>query len=318
MLVCGTHRGLYRLETPGRDPERVAACGRVYEVVRSADSRSGNARIAATEDGLFRSTDGTDWDPLGGPTDPVSALAGPETVLVGARPVDVLRARPDPDGDGWRFDAVGDLAAHPHGERWRDRAPEGRPSVRTLALHPDDGILAGLEPGGVYAFDGDFWRRYGRGVHDDVHDLRALPDGSVVAATGNGLYRTDDGDRWHRLDTDFRDFWANYFRESIAHDGRLYAGANRWGPDAPSGVTLSGATDADALDADGLDADAVPTDDPAFVASWAVTDGVVVGGTIRVGDGGFESEAPAPLLRREGGEWAVGATLPAGVTSLAT
>lgn len=285
---------------------QAAACGRVHEVVRSGD-----ARIAASDDGLLRSTDGTEWGHLGVPADPVSVLAGPETLVVGTRPVGVLRARPDSEADGWRFDPVGDLDAHPHGERWRDRAPAERPSVRALAMHPDDGILAGVKPGGVYAFDGDFWRRYGRGVHDDVHDLRVLPSGAVLAATGNGLYRTDEGDVWYRLDTDSRDFWANYFREAVVRDGRLHVGANRWGPAAPSGVILSGQPDGEAFDAD-----PVPTDHPAFVVSWAVADGTLVGGTIRVGDEP-EPDEPSPLVRHEDGEWTVGATLPAGITSIA-
>ncbi|ELZ43778.1 BNR repeat-containing glycosyl hydrolase [Halorubrum californiense DSM 19288] len=308
MLVCGTHRGLYRLDGPNDDPARAAACGRVYEV-----ARSGDARIAATAEGLFRSPDGEDWRRLDGPDDPVSVLAGPETLLVGTGNTGVLRARPA--ADGWRFDPVGDLDAHPHGDRWRDRAPGGAPSVRTLAVHPDDGVLAGIEPGGVYAFDGDFWRRYGEGVHDDVHDLRVLDGGAVVAATGNGLYRTDDGDRWVRLDTDFRDFWASYFREAIVHDARLYAGADRRGPEAPGGVTLSGAADDPAFDAV---ADPVPAADPAFAVSWAVVDGTLVGGTMRVDEDGFAPEASAPLVRRDGDEWTLGAELPAGVTSLAT
>jgi len=309
MLVCGTHEGLYRLANPSADPARVAACGRVYEVVRGGD-----VRVAATESGLLRSTDGTDWNGVDLDADPISVLAGPETVLVGTRPVGVRRANRDPETGDWRFDPVGDLDAHPHGERWRDRAPDGEPSVRTLAVHPDDGVLAGLEPGGVYAFDGDFWRRYGAGVHDDVHDLRVLDGGEVVAATGNGLYRTDDGDRWYRLDTDFRDFWANYFRETAVHDERLYAGANRWGPEAPAGVTLSAAADDPAFDA----ADPVPAADPGFAISWTVVDGTLVGGTMRVDGDGFVPESPAPLVRKEGDDWTLGATLPAGVTSLAT
>ena len=308
MLVCGTHRGLYRLDGPNDDPTRTAECGRVYEV-----ARSGDARLAATDEGLLRSPDGEDWRRLDGPDDPVSVLAGPETVLLGTGGADILRAQAA--ADGWRFDPVGDLDAHPHGDRWRDRAPDGAPSVRTLAVHPDDGVLAGLEPGGVYVFAGDFWRRYGEGVHDDVHDLRVLGDGSVVAATGNGLYRTDGGDRWYRLDTDFRDFWANYFRESVVHDGRLYASANRWGPEAPAGVTLSAAAGDPAFDAV---ADPLPAADPAFAISWAVVDGALVGGTMRVDEDGFAPEASAPLIRREGDEWILGAELPAGVTSLST
>jgi len=308
MLVCGTHRGLYRLDEPCADPTEVAACGRVFEVVRSGD-----ARIAATEAGIHRSTDGTDWRALDGPEDPVSVLAGPDAVLVGTGTTDVLRARPT--DDGWRFDSVGDLDAHPHGERWRDRAPFGAPRVRTLAVHPDDGVLAGLEPGGVYAFDGDFWRRYGTGVHDDVHDLRVLDDGAVVAATGNGLYRTPDSGRWHRLDTDFRDFWANYFREAVVHGDRLYAGANRRGPESPSGVTLAAPADDDAF---GADVRQVPTDGPAFVTAWAADGGGLVGGTMRVEDDGFRPETPTQLVRRDADGWTAGATLPAGVTSLAT
>lgn len=310
MVVCGTHEGLYRLDDPFAEPRRVAACGRVREVVRSAD-----ARVAATDAGLLRSTDGSDWVDVGPSTDPISVLAAPETLLVGTRPVDVVRA--SPDGDEWAFESVGDLGAHPHGERWRDRAPGSGPSVRALAMHPDDGILAGLEPGGVYAFDGDFWRRYGRGVHDDVHDLRVLPDGSVVAATGNGLYRTGDGETWYRVDTDFRDFWANYFRETAVHEDRFYTSANRWGPEAPSGVILSAAVEESRLGESPLDDAPVPTDDPAFVTSWTTTEEGLVGGTIRVDDG-FEGAAPSPLVVREADGWTVGSTLPAGITSLST
>lgn len=312
MVVCGTHEGLYRLDGPFAEPTIVATCGRVRAVVHSGD-----ARIAATDDGLLRSTDGRNWVDVGLSTQPTSVLAAPETFVVGTRPVDVRRASSDPSGDGWQFESVGDLSAHPHNERWRDRAPGSGPSVRTLTMHPDDGILAGLEPGGVYAFDGDFWRRYGRGVHDDVHDLRVLPGGGVVAATGNGLYRTDDGGTWYRVDTDFRDFWANYFRETIYHENRLYTSANRWGPERPSGVIFSAVTEGGGLDGRPLENAPVPTDHPAFVISWTTTDGTVVGGTMRVGDG-FEQTAPSPLVVRDGDGWTVGATLPAGITSLST
>lgn len=308
MIVCGTHEGLYRLDDAFAEPRRVAACGRVREVVRSAD-----ARVAATDDGLIRSAGGSDWVDLGLSSNPISVLAAPDALLVGTRPVGVVRA--SPDGDGWRFEAVGDLDAHPHGERWRDRAPGEGPSVRTLTMHPDDGILAGIEPGGVYAFEGDFWRRYGRGVHDDVHDLCVLPDGSVAAATGNGFYRTTDGESWYRVDTDFRDFWANYFRETVVHEGRLYTSANCGGPERPSGVILSAAVDEGGLDETPLDDAPVPTDDPAFVISWIATDEGVVGGTMRVGDG-FEQSAPSPLVARGADGWTVGSTLPAGVTAL--
>lgn len=309
MLLCGTHDGLFAL-TDGT-PDRVLDCGRVWDL--DAD---GSLRYVATESGLYRSTDGQEWDRESLDGVPTSVLSIDGGLVVGTRPVGVYRRNPAAEETGPEWQPVGDLAAHPHGTRWRDRSQGDEATVRTLAIHPEDGILAGLEPGGVYAFEGDFWRQYGDGVHDDVHDLRVLPEGDVVAATGNGLYRTSDGESWVRIDVDFRDFWANYFRETALFDDRLYTSANSTGPEAPSGVLLDGPVDGDdTSDTFGFERRDVPTDGDAFVTAWAVDDGTLYAGTMRV-DEWFEQESESSLLAYDGSDWRVATSLPAGATAL--
>lgn len=307
MLHCGTHDGLYAVED--ETVERLLDCGRVWSIA----AEDGFVVVAA-EDGLFWREDDADWETAAIDGDPTAVIAAEGDLLVGTDPVGVYRGSVRQADGGWT--PVGDLEAHPHSQRWNDRAQGDQSSVRTLALHPDAGILAGLEPGGVYAFDGDFWRQYGDGVHDDVHDLLVLADGDVVAATGNGLYRTEDGDRWIRLDVDFRDFWADYFREAVAVGGRLHTSANHWGPEAPGGTLFEGPVGGDnQTDTFGFNAQPVPTDDPAFVTSWAVDGNDLYAGTMSVGDG-FEQQTAAPLLVLREDAWQAIATLPAGITAM--
>lgn len=308
MLYCGTHDGLYTVENGTVDLE--LDCGRVWSI-----AVDGTFVIAATKDGLYWSEGGASWTNSQIDGEPTAVVSVEGELLVGTTPVGVYRGSVRQEGN--RFTPVGDLAAHPHSQRWNDRAQTDHSSVRTLTLHPADGILAGLEPGGVYAFDGEFWRQYGDGVHDDVHDLLVLDDGDVVAATGNGLYRTSNGEQWIRLDVDFRDFWANYFREAVAHEGRLITSGNHVGPEAPGGSVLDGPVDGDErTDTFGLDARPVPTAEPAFVISWAVDDGVLYGGTMVVGET-FKQDEPAQLLAKSADGWESVAELPAGITALA-
>lgn len=310
MLLCGTHDGLYDLADGS--PEQVLDCGRVWDL-----DRDGDRYYAGTADGLYVSNDGRSWEhePLDGV--PTAVLSEDGGVLVGTEPVGVYRQTPGSGDSGIAWQPVGDLSAHPHGTRWRDRASGGSSTVRTLALHPEDGVLAGLEPGGVYAFDGDFWRQYGDGVHDDVHDLLVLDDGDVIAATGNGLYRCSDGAAWIRLDVDFRDFWANYFRETASFEGRVYASANTEGHEAPGGVLLDGPVDGDdTMDTFGFDSTPVPTADPAFITSWAIDGGTLYAGTMRVDDESFLQTTPATVLALEADGWTAVAELPAGITAL--
>lgn len=301
MLVCGTHDGVHRVPAlPVADTEQTLDAGRVWEL-----SAGPGGVHAATTGGLYRSPDGADWEAIDLDRTPTSLLPAEEPV-VGTRPLGVLRRT----GDAWR--PVGDIDVHPDAERWRDRAGDAGPAVRTLAAHPEHGILAGIEPGGVLAFDGDFWRRFGRGVHDDVHDLAVTEDGAVVAATGDGLYRTDDGETWYRLDTDFRDFWTSYVREVLVADGERVVGSWDEGPGGPLGVIFHGPAGEDRLERTELD-----LHEPAFPIAWAVHDGRFVAGTMRVGEEGFLQDEPAELLVRRDGEWETAGELPAGITSLA-
>ncbi len=46
-------------------------------------------------------------------------------------------------------------------------------------------------------------------------------------------------ERWDRFDTDFREFWYNYHRESIVVDGQVYTSVNGWGPAGHVGVIVT-------------------------------------------------------------------------------
>jgi len=185
-----------------------------------------------------------------------------------------------------------------------------------MAAHQDapERLAVGIEPGGVYLSvdGGETWSARSAGVHDDVHHLLALGADEYVAACGNGLYRTDDAGRtWLRQDTDFRDFWFNYFRESHSHEGTLYASANGWGPVAPGGALF------EVTDDGTVERYPYPGENESFVISWAVQDGTVYAGTMDVRDG-FGQYEPARILRREERGWFESGTVPAGARTLAT
>lgn len=282
MLLAGTLDGCYRIgdvATPAAERTLGAAVHRLRSTPEGA--------VAATEDGLYRTTDGRDWERH---CDAAlrSALVA-DAWYAGTEDGRVLRAE-----DGTTWTDHGSVATRTHRRTLED------PSVRTLAATGDT-LWAGLEVGGVYVSPdgGRTWQSRVPGVHDDVHHLTPVADRGVVAACGNGCYLTTDrGESWRRLDTGFEDFWYNYHRESLVHDGRLHLAANAWGPEAPGGRLFECSLPADGP-LDGRDARVVPfpNDDEAFPLSWAVHDGTVYAGTMRVVDG-FEQTAPAPLLRR--------------------
>jgi hypothetical protein len=130
---------------------------------------------------------------------------------------------------------------------------------------------------------------------DDIHHL-AMPSGDTfVASTGSGLFSsTDAGRHWDRLDTGHR---QRYFRESLVHDGQLYAGA------APASSTSWEQDDDHALFEAGLGDDRlervespVPDEHP---IGWGVVSGDPVVGTHR-----------GTLLRREEAGWTTAGSVP--------
>lgn len=309
VLLVGTFDGLFALNEDGTGPERQldATVHRLHAVEDGC--------IAATETGLYRTTDGRTWDHVAEfPGAVVATAVSPDSDrwYVGTDHAAVHLSTDD--GASWReLDALQSL---PDRERWRDRAPGDDASVRTMAVHQDapERLAVGIEPGGVYLSvdGGETWSARSAGVHDDVHHLLALGADEYVAACGNGLYRTDDAGRtWLRQDTDFRDFWFNYFRESRSHEGTLYASANGWGPVAPGGALFEVADDGT------VERYPYPGENESFVISWAVQDGTVYAGTMDVRDG-FGQYEPARILRREERGWFESGTVPAGARTLAT
>ncbi|MFB6096193.1 MAG: WD40/YVTN/BNR-like repeat-containing protein [Haloferacaceae archaeon] len=321
-LLIGTPAGLYRVDAPATDG-RGDAGDALVDAEPVVDAAVERVRVfdgvayAATSSGLHRSTDGVEWERLevyG--RDVTDALATPDgRLFVGTAPVGIYHTE---DRRHWyRCDAATDL---PDRERWRDRSHRGDAQVRTLAAHPDapDRILAGIESGGVIATEdgGETWETRSTGVHDDVHHLLAVDADTVLAATGSGLYRTTDaGATWLRLDTDHRDFWHAYHRESVVHDGTLYAAALALGREEMTrrGALFEGEVAADARTWRRVDH---PGQDEAFVVSFGVHDGDLLAGTMRVRNG-FERNQPARVLRRGDDGWETLGRVPAAALSLA-
>ncbi len=297
-LLAGTLDGCYRIDTAalgagGPAPERTLDAA-VHRLRSTPDGA-----VAAAEDGLFRTADGREWERLLA-ADLRSVHVGGEWAA-GTADGRLLRSA---DGSEWTEHRVTVEGAPDPGEH--PRTDDDAPSVRTIT-GAGGSLWVGFEVGGVYRSrdGGDTWLPRVAGVHDDVHHLTPVViDGKtgLVAACGNGCYVLPTSERtWWRLDTGFEDFWYNYHRESLVHDGRLHLGANAWGPEAPGGRLFEVPIDPGrgALPFDGRDARVVPfpDDDEAFPLSWAVHDGTVYAGTMRARDG-FEQTAPAPLLRR--------------------
>lgn len=308
-LLIGTPSGLYC--GPPDDPERT-----LEAAVNQVETVDGVA-LAATDDGLYRSTDGHEWeqfDVYGRSVMAVTREPGGDRTYVGTMPAAIYYTD---DWERWRrCDAVGSL---PSRDRWRERARRRDAQIRAFATHPDapDRVLAGVESGGVIVSEdrGGNWEERTLGVHDDVHHLLALDADSYVVGTGNGLYRTSDtGESWVRLDTDHRDFWYNYHRESIVHEGTFHTAALAMGREdlRQRGFLYRGAVDGDGRSFERVDH---PGNDEAFVVSF-VEDGELLAGTMRVRNG-FESRQPARILRRTDDGWRSIGTVPAAASSMA-
>ncbi|MFB6135913.1 MAG: WD40/YVTN/BNR-like repeat-containing protein [Halobacteriaceae archaeon] len=305
-VLVGTRDGVYHASTvPVEDPDRVLDCGdsprvRTFPAVEGA--------FAATETGLYRSTDGgRTWTDLGVPREEVySVVAGPDgdRLYAGTHPAH-LYASTD-GGESWReLEGLQDLPSRGewHTPRHRDEA-----HVRSLVAHPaaPDRVVAGVEVGGVHVSEdrGETWTERREGVQDDVHHVLVRGPEEYVASCGDGLYRTRDAGRsWTRLDgaLDHR-----YFREAFALDGRLYVAAARGPPGTWSGEDGADAALVESTDGgETLETVPYPGGPDEAVLAWTAVDGRALAGT----SGGR-------VVRREGGEWTDAGRVPAGVRSL--
>lgn len=276
-LLIGSSTGIYEHRAE-RSPLPVldAPCRRLETAAR------GDRLYAATEDGLFVSDDGRTWTLAGldGRTI-ASFIESPDgsVQLAGAQPARVYRSTDD--GDTWRrldsFDRLPGL------EDWIQLG-DGPAQVRSMSSHPrvPARISVGIEAEGVYVTPdyGETWVCRSEGLHRDHHHLEQFSQRSIVASCGRGLYRTDDmGRTWRHLDTHHRQFWYTYYRESIIHDGVLYAGANDRSmarhEDTPAGVILS-STDGGRH----FDHQQYPGAETTYVNAWATSGARVYAGTI--------------------------------------
>ncbi|MDH5019513.1 WD40/YVTN/BNR-like repeat-containing protein [Halobacterium rubrum] len=198
--------------------------------------------FAATTNGLYHSGDGTEWTDLGVPDGAVYCVGADDGRLyAGTRPARLFAAAIPADhieeGLAWReldaFDALADR------EAWGIDRHDGVSQVRDVRspAGASGRLVVGVEVGGVFVSEdgGETWtdRRvtgFDAPHLDDVHHVEVESPDTWVAATGSGLCRTTDAGRsWARLDNGHR---QTYFRESLAHDGRIYAGGS---PSPPGG-----------------------------------------------------------------------------------
>lgn len=231
-LLLGTEQGLYHAPDLPFDQTRVVLDAGRVNCVRHTP----NGTFAATDSGLFRSTDGgAEWTDLGVPQSAVYAVtADPndDRLYAGTQPARLYAAALDPPitDDSWR--ELPGFYEVPSRDDWRTPRHDGGAQVRSLAVHTDapDRLVAGVEIGGVYCSDdrGETWSE--RRIRldpateiDDVHHVLVRSPDQWIASTGNGLYRTDDAGReWHRLDDGLD---RTYFREALDRNEHLYAAA---------------------------------------------------------------------------------------------
>lgn len=275
-LCIGTNDGVYRVPRLDSDPERVLDAGTTLAVRRLADET-----YAATDRGLFRAPEGETWRDCSVPEAAATAVGvSPDErrLYAGTRPAHVYVSTDH--GETWEKSEG--FASLPGREDWRNLGNVG-PQLRTLAVHPDapDRVVAGVEAAGVYVSSnaGRTWERRSDGLNADVHDLTALGRDDWVAACGRGCYRTTDAGRsWRALDTSPDQFWYTYHRETLAHDGTVYTGAEdraarRFADEAP-GLLLasvdSGRT---------WRTEEYPGSDDSFPVAWAVRDDRPLAGT---------------------------------------
>jgi photosystem II stability/assembly factor-like uncharacterized protein len=186
----------------------------------------------------------------------------------------------DDGGGSWReLDGFQEL---PSRDEWHTPRHRNEAHIRSLDTHPDapNRVIAGVEVGGVHVSDdkGETWTERRDGVHDDIHHVLVRSPEEYIASCGGGLYRTEDAGRsWIRLDEELS---HRYFREAIAHEGRLYAAAARSSPG-----TWRGESGADAelfvSDDDGetFSTPSYPGGPQEVILAWTVADGRVIAGT---------------------------------------
>lgn len=303
-VIIGSVDGVWRVKDSDDVGDRMLAAGAGSVIVWRVMTVDGDI-YAATEAGLFRSSDGgISWENLEVPTDSVYSVAvTPDgRVYTGTHPPRVYVL----SDEGWTECEA--LQNQPSRGEW-DSPVHDEGQVRHLAIPTStpERVIAGIERGGVHISDtgGDTWVERRDGVWDDIHHLHLVDKATYYASTGTGLYRTDDaGQSWTRLDEAIE---RSYFRESIVHDGTLYTAATQgpsttWrGPDGAEGALFESNDRGETLEQVPY-----PGDGTEAVLAWASAGSRVFAGTDR-----------GRVLVRNEDEWRQYAKVPAGIRSLA-
>lgn len=319
-LLMGTDGGIYRVEATPFEPDdvrRVLDCG-VAHSIRSFDQAEGV--YAATDDGLFRSTDdGRSWNDVGPPVDESevwSVLAtGDGTLFAGTNDPKLFRSTTG--GDVWT--ELRGFRELPSSGIWQSPVDPQRARLRVLESPPEwpDRLVAGVESGGFHVSDdgGETWTDRRERGPDDFHQVLALDRDVYVAATGHldvdlehlefghafglgGLHRTKDAGRsWTRLDPD-NDY--TYTRSLFVHGETLFfAGAT-----APPPEWHRDGADAGLFEAASLGRTYERVEYPGLpheiVEAFATLDGQVICGTAAYSPPERRAEDGGRVIRRLG------------------
>lgn len=336
-VLIGTADGIYRVDTvpfADHEPDRVLECGRVRSLRRfEHDSRV----YAATEAGLFRSSDGgTTWSNLAVPTDgggvrSVLATAG-DRVYAGTDEPVLYRSLDD--GDSWT-EMTGFLDL-PSRADWTSPVDPDRARLRALESPPGAPahVIAGIEVGGIHTSTdaGETWRDRRASAPDDIHQVIALSSQVLFVAAGyfdialegvgqghalglGGVHRTTDGgETWTRLDVGNE---HAYVRALHVHDGRLYFCGAR----APPPAWRASGVDAALFESPNLgrtiERVSYPGEPGGLIEAWTVADGALFAGANRYGPDRSEGAPAGSVLRRDAaGSYEAVGRLPGRITSL--
>lgn len=265
MLAAGTSDGVVAIEKEAGE----------WQVVRrsldgcrvEAVARAGGVVLAATEQGLFESSDdGATWkSTLDGVDVRSLAVALDGTVFAGADNAALYRRRPAEE----QFTEVLSLRELPTYWSWTFPVAPHLPNLRAIAVSPTDPkrVYVGVEVGGVMVSDdgGETWREAREGMHPDIHGLAAAPGerDHLFAVTGVGFFRTTDGAQsWQSRCGGLETMYTIAIANDPASPERLYASATAGRPrnwrDRPEGAiakvyrSANGGEDWEPLMAEGL------------------------------------------------------------------